>query len=409
MPRPALEVADIFRDFGPAWRHANAGHVSLDQLKVMSAIERCRTAALGGHVARCENANCGHTTIAYNSCRNRHCPKCQGAAARDWLADREAELLPVGYFHVVFTLPGPISDIAFQNKRVIYDLLFKASAETMLTIAADKKHLGAKIGITSVLHTWGSAMTHHPHVHMIVPGGGISPDGSKWVSCRPKFFLPVRVLSRLFRRLFLQMLEAAHADGQLKFFGAHIGLADKDQFARFLKPLRKSEWIVYAKQPFGGPEAVLAYLARYTHRIAISNRRLIKADETGVTFKWKDYRVEGPDRYRTMTLPVDAFIRRFLNHVLPKRFHRIRHYGLLANGNRAANVARARVLLGVPAAVSDDDSEPGNTEDKDHGEVARTACSSCGGRMIIIETFERGCAPRHRPSPPAHAPPRGPP
>ena len=409
MHRPTLEVADIFRDFGPAWRRANAGHVSLDQLKVMSAIERCRTAALGGHVARCENSICGHTTIAYNSCRNRHCPKCQGAAARDWLADREAELLPVGYFHVVFTLPGPIADIAFQNKRVIYDLLFKASAETMLTIAADKKHLGAKIGITSVLHTWGSAMTHHPHVHMIVPGGGISSDGSKWVSCRPNFFLPVRVLSRLFRRLFLQMLDAAHRDGRLKFFGTHAGLADKDQFARFLRPLRKSEWVVYAKQPFGGPEAVLAYLSRYTHRIAISNHRLIKADEAGVTFKWKDYRVEGPDRYKTMTLPVDAFIRRFLNHVLPKRFHRIRHYGLLANGNRAANVARARELLSVPSVVLDDDGKSNNTEDKDHGEVARTPCPSCGGRMIIIETFERGCTPKHRPSPPAHAPPRGPP
>ena len=409
MHRPPLEVADIFRDFGPAWRHANAGHVSLDQLKVMSAIERCRTAVLGGHVARCENSICGHTTIAYNSCRNRHCPKCQGAAARDWLADREAELLPVGYFHVVFTLPGPIADIAFQNKRVIYDLLFKASAETMLTIAADKKHLGAKIGITSVLHTWGSAMTHHPHVHMIVPGGGISSDGSKWVSCRPNFFLPVRVLSRLFRRLFLQMLDAAHRDGGLKFFGTHAGLADKDQFARFLRPLRKSEWVVYAKQPFGGPEAVLAYLSRYTHRIAISNHRLIKADEAGVTFKWKDYRVEGPDRYKTMTLPVDAFIRRFLNHVLPKRFHRIRHYGLLANGNRAANVARARELLSVPSVVLDDDGKSNNTEDKDHGEVARTPCPSCGGRMIIIETFERGCTPKHRPSPPAHAPPRGPP
>ena len=385
MPRPALEVADIFRDFGPAWRRANAGHVSLDQLKVMSAIKRCRTAVLCGHVARCENSICGHTTIAYNSCRNRHCPKCQGAAARDWLANREVELLPVGYFHVVFTLPGPIADIAFQNKRVIYDLLFKASAETMLTIAADKKHLGAKIGITSVLHTWGSEMTHHPHVHMIVPGGGISPDGSRWVSCRPGFFLPVRVLSRLFRRLFLQMLDAAHSDGRLKIFGAHTGLADKDQFARFLKPLRKSEWVVYAKQPFGGPEAVLAYLARYIHRIAISNRRLIKADETGVTFKWKDYRVEGQDRYKTMTLSIDAFIRRFLNHVLPKRFHRIRHYGLLANG------------------------KSNNTEDKDHGEIARTPCPGCGGRMIIIETFEKGCMPKHRPSPSARAPPRGPP
>ncbi len=407
MPRPALEVADIFRDFGPTWRRANTGHVSLDQLKVMSAIERCRTAALGGHVARCED--CHHTTIAYNSCRNRHCPKCQGAAARDWLEKREAELLPVGYFHVVFTLPGPIADIAFQNKRVIYDLLFKASAQTMLTIAADKKHLGAKIAITSVLHTWGSAMTHHPHVHMIVPGGGISPDGSKWVSCRPNFFLPVRVLSRLFRRLFLQTLEAAHADGRLKFFGDHAGLFDQVQFSRFLRRSRKFEWVVYAKEPFGGLEAVLAYLSRYTHRIAISNRRLIKADKNGVTFKWKDYRVEGPGRYKTMTLPMHEFIRRFLSHVLPKRFHRIRHYGLLANGNRAANVARARELLGVPAAALDDDTEPDNTANKDQVEAARAPCPCCGGRMIIIETFERGCEPTHQPSPPAHSPPRGPP
>ncbi len=407
MSRPALEVADIFRDFAPAWRRANAGHVSLYQLKVMSAIERCRTAALGGHVARCED--CAHVTIAYNSCRNRHCPKCQGAAARDWLADREAELLPVGYFHVVFTLPGPIADIAFQNKRVIYDLLFKASAETMLTIAADPKHLGAKIAITSVLHTWGSAMTHHPHVHMIVPGGGIALDGSKWIPCRTKFFLPVRVLSRLFRRLFLQMLEAAHSDGRLKFFGGHAALADTDQFARFLRPLRKSEWVVYAKQPFGGPEAVLAYLSRYTHRIAISNHRLIKADEHGVTFRWKDYRIEGPGRYKTMTLPVGEFIRRFLSHVLPKRFHRIRHYGLLANTSRAANIKKARELLIVPVAAPADNSEPDNPADKDHVEVAHTSCPCCGGRMIIIETFERGCEPKHQPSPPAHSPTRGPP
>jgi hypothetical protein len=407
VPRPVLEVADIFRDFGPTWRRVNAGHVSLDQLKVMSAIELCRTAALGGHVARCED--CAHTTIAYNSCRNRHCPKCQGARARDWLSDRQAELLPVGYFHVVFTLPGPIADIAFQNKRVIYDLLFKASAETILTIAADPKHLGAKIGITSVLHTWGSAMTHHPHVHMIVPGGGISPDGLKWVSCRPSFFLPVRVLSRLFRRLFLEMLVVAHEAGKLKFFGDHAGLADRDQFARSLRRSRKSDWVVYAKKPFGGPEAVLAYLSRYTHRIAISNRRLIRADENGVTFKWKDYRLEGPGRYKTMTLPVDQFIRRFLSHVLPKRFHRIRHYGLLANGNRTANVAKARELLSLPAAALDDGTEPDNTADKDQVEAARAPCSCCGGRMIIIETFERGCEPTHQPSPPAHSPPRGPP
>lgn len=404
-----MEVADIFRGFGSAWRRANAGHISLNQLKVMNAIERCRTAALGGHVARCENAACGHTHIAYNSCRNRHCPKCQGAAARDWLEKREAELLPVGYFHAVFTLPAPIADIAFQNKRVIYDLLFKASAETMLIIAADKKHLGAKIGITSVLHTWGSAMTHHPHVHMIVPGGGISGDGSQWVSCRPKFFLPVRVLSRLFRRLLLQMLIAAHGANRLKFFGDHAHLADEVAFTRFLKPLRKTEWVVYAKEPFGGPEAVLAYLSRYTHRIAISNRRLVKVDKNGVTFKWKDYRLEGSRRYKTMTLPVDEFIRRFLSHVLPKRFHRIRHYGLLANGNRAANVAKARELLNVPKATVEPSPEPDSTSERDEANIARAPCPCCGGRMIVIETFERGCDPRHKPSPPVRSPPRGPP
>ncbi len=260
MPRPALEVADIFRDHGAAWRAANAGHVSLDQFKVMSAVERCRTAALGGHVAACED--CGHSHIAYNSCRNRHCPKCQGAAARDWLADREAELLPVGYFHLVFTLPSEIADIAYQNKRVIYGLLFKASAEATLTIAADPKHLGAKIGFTAVLHSWGSAMTHHPHTHMIVPGGGISPDGKAWIACRPGFFLPVRVLSRLFRRLFLEKLVAAHEAGDLQFFNDHAALAHGAAFKRYLQPLRKAEWVAYAKKPFAGPEAVLAYLAR---------------------------------------------------------------------------------------------------------------------------------------------------
>src|SRR4051812_7896518 len=242
MSRPVLEVADIFRDHGPAWRCANAGHVSLDALKVMSAIERCRTAALGGHVARCED--CAHTVIAYNSCRNRHCPKCQGAAAREWLAEREAELLPVPYYHVVFTLPAPVADLAFHNKAVVYDLLFKAAAETLLTIAADPKHLGARIGFTAVLHSWGSALTHHPHVHVIVPGGGISPDGERWIACRPGFFLPVRVLSRLFRRLFLAKLIAAYAAGRLRFFGDHARLAERDAFARHLAPLRKAEWVV---------------------------------------------------------------------------------------------------------------------------------------------------------------------
>ncbi len=396
MSRPALEVAEIFRDHGAAWRSANAGHISLDQLKVMSAIERCRTAALGGHVARCEK--CSHTIIAYNSCRNRHCPKCQGAAAKEWLAEREAELLPVPYFHVVFTLPGPIANIAYQNKAVIYDLLFKAAAEATLTIAADPKHLGASIGITAVLHTWGSALTHHPHVHMIVPGGGISLDGQRWIACRPTFFLPVRVLSRLFRWLFLKMLMMAHQDGRLAFFGDHLALADKRAFAAFLAPLRKSEWVVYAKEPFGGPQAMLAYLSRYTHRVAISNRRLISADETGVTFKWKDYRIEGPGRYKTMTLPTHEFIRRFLMHVLPKGVHRIRHYGLFANGNRAANIARARELLNAPTSqTQSDDAEASKPDERPT--LAR-ACPCCGGRMIIIETFERGSTPRHQPTGP---------
>jgi hypothetical protein len=383
-----LEVADIFRGYGSAWRQAHAGHVSLDQLKVMSAIESCRTAALGGHVARCED--CAYTTVAYNSCRNRHCPKCQGAAAKEWLADREADLLPVPYYHVVFTLPGSIADIAYQNKAVIYDLLFKVSAETMLTIAADPKHLGARIGITSVLHTWGSAMTHHPHVHMIVPGGGISLDDKRWVSCRRGFFLPVRVLSRLFRRLFQEKLIAAHQAGRLSFFGANIHLADAQSFAALLAPLRKAEWVVYSKRPFSGPEAVLAYLSRYTHRVAIANTRLIAFDEQGVTFKWKDYRVESRDRYKRMTLATDEFIRRFLIHVLPSGFHRIRHYGLFAKSCCADNIARARELLAVakpqdePTAAAADQTKP--------------TCPCCGGRMTIIEVFERGATPRQRPT-----------
>ena len=361
----------------------------------MSAIERCRTAALGGHVARCET--CPHTVIGYNSCRNRHCPKCQGAAAREWLAEREAELLPVPYFHVVYTLPGPIADIAYQNKRVIYDLLFRASAQTTITIAADPKHLGAKVAITSVLHTWGSAMTHHPHVHMIVPGGGLSADASRWIACRPNFFLPVRVLSRLFRRLFLTMLAAAHEAGQLKFFGDHAGLTDNAAFATFLAPWAEAEWVVYAKEPFGGPEEVLRYLSRYTHRVAISNRRLVSADDAGVTFKCKDYRIDGPGRYTTMTLHPHEFIRRFLMHVLPKGLHRIRHYGLLANGNRADNIARVRRLLAMaPRAKEPEDAKAADT---DQPCVHPRPCPCCGGRMLIIETFAPGCEPRDRPAP----------
>ena len=389
MARPELEVADIFRACGPVWRRANAGHISLGQLKVMAAIERCRTAALGGHVERCED--CAHELVAYNSCRNRHCPKCQGAAAREWLAARQDELLDVSYYHVVFTVPAPIADIAYHNKAVIYDILFKAASETLLTIAADPKHLGARIGMTAVLHTWGSALTHHPHVHIIVPGGGISSDGTRWVACRPGFFLPVRVLSRLFRRLFLDKLATAHQAGRLTFFNDLAPLADRDAFNAHLAPLRKAEWVVYAKRPFGGPEAVLAYLARYTHRIAISNSRLIAFDGANVTFRWKDYRTKGRERYKTMTLGAHEFIRRFLIHVLPSGFHRIRHYGLFANGGRVRNIARVRALLAMPVTDHDQAGEAAEPQN-----LTRT-CPCCGGRMIVIETFERGHQPRAPP------------
>jgi putative transposase/transposase-like zinc-binding protein len=396
--RLALEVADIFRNHGAAWREANRARVSLGQLKVMSAIERCRTAALGGHVARCENAACGHTVIAFNSCRNRHCLKCQGSAAREWLAEREAELLPVPYFHVVYTLPAPIADIAYQNKAVIYDLLFKLSAETTLTIAADPKRLGAKIGITSVLYTWGSAMTHHPHVHMIVPGGGVSPDGSRWIACRPDYFLPVEVLSALFRGLMLSSLRKVHKAGKLQFFGDHAGLADRKAFAAFLRPWATADWVVYAKEPFGGPEEVLRYLSRYTHRVAISNRRLIAANENGVTFRYKDYRIEGPGRYTTMTLHTHEFIRRFLMHVLPKGLHRIRHYGFLANGTRAENIAKVRELLSVAPRMIE--PEISQTPAADQACALPCPCPCCGGRMLIIEFFEPGCDPKNQPSSP---------
>jgi hypothetical protein len=344
----------------------------------------------------------GELTI---SCRNRHCPKCQGTAAKEWLAEREAELLPVPYFHVVFSLPARIADIAYQNKPTIYDLLFKASSETMLTIAADRKHLGARIGILSVLHTWGSALNHHPHVHMIVPGGGFSLDGKRWVSCRPGYLFPVEVLSCLFRRLLLEKLAAAHAAGELQFFGKHAKLADRKAFAAYLRPLRSSDWVVYCKDPLGGPAEVLRYLARYTHRVAISNRRLIASDDKSVTFKWKDYRVEGPARYKAMTLATDEFIRRFLRHVLPAGFHRIRYYGLLASGKRAENIARARELLTPPMipidaikAISRNANEQTAKPPAD-----RYPCPCCGGPMIIIERFERGYQPKHQPSPVAAA------
>ena len=387
--RASLEVADIFRKAGPAYRVAHAGHLSLGQIKVMTAIETCRTAALGGHVEACDD--CGHWRIAYNSCRNRHCPKCQGAAARTWLAEREADLLPVGYFHVVFTLPAEVADIAYHNKAVVYDLLFRAAAETMLTIAADPKHLSARIGITAVLHTWGSALTHHPHVHMIVPGGGIARDGTRWISSRPAFLLPVRVLGALFRRLFLTRLLQLYDAGRLAFFGSLVPLADRRAFLQYLAPARKARWVVYAKPPFAGPQAVLAYLARYTHRVAISNRRLLGFDERGVTFRYKDYRRDDPDRQQVMTLATDEFIRRFLLHVLPRGFHRIRHYGLLASSARKDSLALARKLLG--AAVPITEAEPDEPSDN------RPPCPCCGGHMTIIEAFASWHQPRAPPTP----------
>ena len=350
----------------------------------MSAIEQCRSAALGGHVLRCEA--CEQVQIAYNSCRNRHCPKCQASAARRWLEARQADLLPVEYYHVVFTLPAPIADIAYQNKAVIYGLLFDVAAETLLTIAADPKHLGAQIGATLVLHTWGSALTHHPHVHGIVPGGGLSSDAERWVSCKPGFFLSVRVLSRLFRRRFLEELANAHRSGQLHFFAEYAALADASAFARWLAPLRQCEWVVYAKRPFAGPAAVLAYLSRYTHRVAISNRRLVALDERGVSFRWKDYRAKAKTRYKTMTLSAEEFMRRFLLHVLPSGFHRIRHYGLIANAGRKSNLARARELLhGVPETA-----EPQQPVEPIATIQPTFICQHCGAAMLIIETFARG-------------------
>jgi hypothetical protein len=361
----------------------------------MSAIEQCRSAALGGHVLRCEG--CGSDRIAYNSCRNRHCPKCQAGAARRWLDARQADLLPVEYYHVVFTLPAPIADIAYQNKAVTYGLLFDVAAEVLLRIAGDPKHLGASIGATLVLHTWGSALTHHPHVHGIVPGGGLSPDGERWVACKPGFFLSVRVLSRLFRRRFLDELARVHRTGRLQFFGEHAALADPQVFASWLAPLHQCEWVVYAKRPFAGPEAVLAYLSRYTHRVAIANSRLVAMDEHGVTFGWKDYRAKGRTRHKTMTLAAGEFIRRFLLHVLPGGFHRIRHYGLLGNSSRKTSLARVRELLhAVPEAHSqgiDGDVEIVPTKPS-------FVCLHCGAAMLVLQTFTRGQTIRAPPQQP---------
>lgn len=396
MGHSALEVADILRAHGPALRLAQASHLSLGQLKVMSAIEQCRTAALGGHVLRCQD--CAQIEVAYNSCRNRHCPKCQANAAKRWLEAREADLLPVDYYHVVFTLPAPISAIAYYNKAIVYGLLFEIAAEVLGTIAADPKHLGAQVGVTLVLHTWGSALTHHPHVHGIVPGGGLSPDGKRWVSCKPGFFLSVRVLSRLFRRRFLEELVAAHRAGKLQFFGEYADLAGPQAFAKWLAPVRQCEWVVYAKRPFAGPQAVLAYLSRYTHRVAIANSRLVALDEHGVTFRWKDYRDKGNQdqpRHKTMTLSADEFMRRFLLHVLPSGFHRIRHFGLLANNGRKEKIALARELLNVAPVVVAPEAKGADAP----ADLVRPnfVCAHCGAQMILIETIVRGQAIRAPP------------
>ena len=365
----------------------------------MSAVELCRTAELGGHTEVC--SACGLIRYAYNSCRNRHCPKCQGRARADWLAARQAELLPVPYFHVVFTMPTPAAEIAFQNKAAVYTILFKAAIETLRTIAADPKHLGAEIGVVAVLHTWGQNLHHHPHIHCVVPGGGPSlkpaptqAGGARWIACRPGFFLSVRVLSRLFRRLFLEGLAALHAASHLAFFGELAPLADKSVFDAALAPLRRCEWVVYAKRPFAGPEAVLAYLARYTHRVATSNSRLLALNDAGVTFRWKDYRVKGRDRQKTMTLAASEFIRRFLTHVLPGGFHRIRHYGLFASAARARNIARIRSLLTPPAAANC--AAPNDAREKPKP-AFEPHCPCCGGLMIVVETF-KGARPRKPPA-----------
>jgi len=381
-----LEVADIFRQIGPAYRDAHAAHLSRGQRRVMSAIERCRTAALGGHVEKCDT--CDHQRIAYNSCRNRHCPKCQSLARAQWLQQRQAELLPVEYFHVVFTMPQEIAAIAFQNKAVVYDILFRVTSETLRTIAADPRRLGADIGFIAILHTWGQNLLHHPHLHCVVPGGGVSTDGAQWVSCRRGFFLPVRVLSRLFRRLFVEQLRQAHAEGKLAFFNSLAELAKSAAFARYLEPVSRAEWVVYAKRPFGGPEQVLEYLGRYTHRVAISNNRLVDFTGQHVTFHWKDYRHEA--KHKLMQLDSREFVRRFLLHVLPPGFQRIRHYGLLANRSREEKLQRCRELLDAPTPAVE---EPTN-EGEDYRDryqrltgISLRDCPACHGQMVRLDTF----------------------
>jgi hypothetical protein len=377
------EVADVLRRYGEAYRQQHGASLSTPQRRAMRAIEICRTAALGGHVEQCDT--CAHRRIAYNSCRNRHCPKCQSLARARWLDDRRAELLDTQYFHVVFTVPQEIAEIAFQNKKVVYAILFRAVAETLTTIAADPRHLGAEIGFFAVLHTWGQNLSHHPHLHCVVPGGGLSPDGSRWISCRPGFFLPVRVLARLFRRRFIEALEKAFAAGEVQFFGTLARLRDRDAFHRHLAAARQVEWVVYAKRPFAGPEQVLDYVARYTHRVALSNNRILDIEDGEVRFRWKDYR--NGDRQKTMTLSAEEFIRRFLIHVLPAGFQRIRYYGLLGNRHRDAKLARCRELLGMAKLEPADGKASGDY--RDHYEkltgVSLCECPACHcGRMVLL-------------------------
>jgi len=386
MERPKLEVADVFRRYGAAYRQQHAGSLSRGQRRVMSAIELCRTAALGGHLEECDC--CGHQRPAYHSCRNRHCPKCQSLARAQWLEDRQAELLPVEYFHVVFTVPEEIAALAYQNKEVVYGILFRATAETLRTLAADPQHLGAEIGFFAVLHSWGQNLLHHPHLHCVVPGGGLAPDGKRWIACRPGFFLPVNVLSCLFRRLFLDYLQAAFEQGQRHFFSSLERLRDPHAFAHYLAPLRQIDWVVHAKPPFGGPEQVLNYLGRYTHRVAISNNRLLDIEDGKITFRWKDYRHN--DRPRVMTLEADEFIRRFLLHVLPDGFQRIRHYGFLAHRYRKAKLALCRQLLGVAlTAVVKRQDQPDYRDlyEKLTGRSLRD-CPVChAGHMVVIASL----------------------
>jgi hypothetical protein len=395
--RPAFQVADVFRRHGEAYREANAGHLDRCQRRVMAAIEACRTAALGGHVLCCKK--CGHKEIAYSSCRNRHCPTCQGSAARAWLEARQADLLPVEYFHVVFTLPQQVAAVAYQNKEVAYGLLFEAASETLKTIARDPEHLGADIGFTAVLHTWGQTLTHHPHVHCIVPGGGLSPDGTRWIACRPGYFLPERVLSSLFRGVFLGKLVAAHKDGRLRFFSDLAHLAEPKAFSAYLAPLWQMDWVVDCKQPFAGPEQVLRYLSRYTHRVAISDHRLVEVTDDHVAFTWKDY--SDSSCIKLMTLAPHEFMRRFLLHVLPDGFQRIRHYGFLGNGNRAAKLARIRELLAptpqqqvasTPHEAAERATEPECAAAPTADEECQQTCPECGGEMEIVETLAK--APR---------------